>query len=678
LIIGFLVIDSGDATAASLFLASDVPSNVTENDPNSVELGVKFRSSSAGKITGSRYYKGPRNTGTHTAHLWSATGTLLASATFIGETASGWQQVNFPTPVAITAGTTYIASYHCNGFYSETDNYFTKAHVNAPLTAPDSSSSGGNSVYTYGSGVIFPTNTWLSANYFVDVVFSAITNSPPVANADGGFVAAASTPLTIQASALLANDTDPNGLPLTVTGVSNPTNGAVVLNGTTITFSPKAGYTGAASFTYTIQDTAGRTASANVSLVINPLAPPVANNDMGFVTTMNTPLPISAAALLANDTDPNKLALSVTGVTNPTNGAVTLKGTTITFVPTTGYTGPASFAYSITDTAGGKASAIVSVTVNAASTCGVAYTASGPIVVKNDNQVISNLNITTTSGAGIDTNGHSGVQIKNVTIHHGGPNPGIYVNGGTGVVISGADIVNTAAPASGPNPSSDMNNIACYHSSYMTVNNVRMTKGSSGLFLDGCPNSQLSFIGGHEHRGPFPRGQLVQFGNGSNNSSLTDFSEVNDVNTSWTEDNINVYASTGITIARGLVDGNNSPTGVGVIVESGSGNVTVTDVDAIHQGNGCFSIYSGPNVTYKNANCRDNHCTNLRGTPSSNSLAYGVDPGATGPNLNYESSSYYNLCNPRNVVWDASHLTIKRLTSRTFTPRTPITAKLCP
>ena len=43
-------------------------------------------------------------------------------------------------------------------------------------------------------------------------------------------------------------------------------------------------------------------------------------------------------------------------------------------------------------------------------------TASGPIVVKNDNQGISNLNITTTSGVGIDTNGHSGVQIKNVTI----------------------------------------------------------------------------------------------------------------------------------------------------------------------------------------------------------------------------------------------------------------------
>ena len=41
------------------------------------------------------------------ADLWSATGTLLATATFTNETASGWQQANFSNPVPITAGTTY-------------------------------------------------------------------------------------------------------------------------------------------------------------------------------------------------------------------------------------------------------------------------------------------------------------------------------------------------------------------------------------------------------------------------------------------------------------------------------------------------------------------------------------------------------------------------------------------
>ena len=66
-----------------------------------------------GYITGIRFYKGSGNTGTHVGHLWTSTGTLLATATFSNETASGWQQVNFATPVAITAGTTYVGVVLC-------------------------------------------------------------------------------------------------------------------------------------------------------------------------------------------------------------------------------------------------------------------------------------------------------------------------------------------------------------------------------------------------------------------------------------------------------------------------------------------------------------------------------------------------------------------------------------
>ena len=60
-----------------------------------MELGVKFRSDVAGTITGIRFYKAAANTGTHIANLWSNTGANLATATFSGESASGWQQVNF-------------------------------------------------------------------------------------------------------------------------------------------------------------------------------------------------------------------------------------------------------------------------------------------------------------------------------------------------------------------------------------------------------------------------------------------------------------------------------------------------------------------------------------------------------------------------------------------------------
>ena len=57
--------------------------------------------------------------------LWPATGALLATATSTNETASGWQQVNFATPVNITPGVTYIASYNStSGEYSDTPYYF--------------------------------------------------------------------------------------------------------------------------------------------------------------------------------------------------------------------------------------------------------------------------------------------------------------------------------------------------------------------------------------------------------------------------------------------------------------------------------------------------------------------------------------------------------------------------
>ena len=139
-----------------------------------IELGVKFQSSMNGRITAFRFYKGPQNTDTHTAHLWSSSGSSLASATFTNETASGWQQVSLASPWPITAGVTYVVSYHTNvGFYSDDQNYFVGAQTSGPLTALSSSASGGNGVYAYGSGSTFPTNSWNASNYWVDIVFQS-------------------------------------------------------------------------------------------------------------------------------------------------------------------------------------------------------------------------------------------------------------------------------------------------------------------------------------------------------------------------------------------------------------------------------------------------------------------------------------------------------------------------
>jgi hypothetical protein len=356
-------------SAESLFSLNSAPGNVTVNDPNSVELGVKFTPDADGNITGIRFYKGAANTGPHVADLWSSTGTLLATATFSSETVSGWQQVNLSNPVSVTAGTAYVVSYHTNGSYSADPSYFSTSVVSGDLTAPGA----GNGVFAYGAAGTFPTNTFGATNYWVDVVYTrtgAGPLPPPVANNDSGFVVGGNGSLTIAASTLLANDTDPNGLPLSITGVSNPTNGTVSFSaGTqTVTFVPTAGYTGPASFGYAISDGQAPAASATVSVTVTQ-STPVANNDSGFVVNENGSITIAASTLLANDTDPNGLPLSITGVSTPNNGTVAYDASaqTITFMPTSGYNGTASFVYAIDDTNGGTASASVGLLVNATS-----------------------------------------------------------------------------------------------------------------------------------------------------------------------------------------------------------------------------------------------------------------------------------------------------------------------
>jgi Domain of unknown function (DUF4082) len=161
------------AAPTSIWSGSVTPGTVTDPDTAAVELGVKFRADTSGFITGLRFYKGPGNTGTHVGHLWTATGTLLATATFTGETASGWQQVSLSSPVAVSANTTYVASYYAPvGRYSVDDNYFATSGVdNPPLHALANGVAGGNGVYRYGASG-FPTSTFAASNYWVDVVYT--------------------------------------------------------------------------------------------------------------------------------------------------------------------------------------------------------------------------------------------------------------------------------------------------------------------------------------------------------------------------------------------------------------------------------------------------------------------------------------------------------------------------
>jgi hypothetical protein len=155
-------------TGNNFFPASATPPIVPADDINPIEVGLKFQSSMAGTVTGVRYYKNDLNIGPHTGSLWSSTGTRLATVTFTNESGVGWQTASFSTPVEITAGTTYVVSYHTNyGHYAATGPYFTSPVTNGPLTAPANAG-----IYTYNSASVFPNSTFNAANYWVDVLFN--------------------------------------------------------------------------------------------------------------------------------------------------------------------------------------------------------------------------------------------------------------------------------------------------------------------------------------------------------------------------------------------------------------------------------------------------------------------------------------------------------------------------
>jgi WD40 repeat protein len=163
----------GPNCPCSIWNNSTTPAEVEVNDPNEVELGVKFQSNVDGLITGIRFFKGANNTGVHVGTLWNSSGQELASVTFMNETTSGWQQASLSNPVPITSNTTFIVSYHTEvGLYSVTNDAFATAGVNnPPLRVLQNGESDGNGVYKYG-GRALPTDTFRSSNYWVDMVFT--------------------------------------------------------------------------------------------------------------------------------------------------------------------------------------------------------------------------------------------------------------------------------------------------------------------------------------------------------------------------------------------------------------------------------------------------------------------------------------------------------------------------
>lgn len=169
-----LAVGSGPPPASnaySVFSSTAVPVTANMNAGAPLELGMKFIADRDGHVGGVRFYKGSNNVGTHVGSLWSSTGQLLAQAVFVNETASGWQQVNFASPVAISANTVYVVSYHSSGYYSFDSGYFSGSTLNNPPLHGVWNALSPNGVFAFGATSTFPYAGAVGENFWVDVLF---------------------------------------------------------------------------------------------------------------------------------------------------------------------------------------------------------------------------------------------------------------------------------------------------------------------------------------------------------------------------------------------------------------------------------------------------------------------------------------------------------------------------
>jgi beta-glucanase (GH16 family) len=194
------VVGTGVLAGEQTIFANGTPQTPSTTDTAAVELGLKFRCAKNGQVTGVRFYKGTGNLGSHVGHLWSVTGALLATVTFTSESALGWQVARFPSPVAVSANTTYVVSYHApRGRYAADYDGMATARTSGDLTALASRRASGNGVYRYGASG-FPSSSYRASNYWVDVLFEPESNDAGVADSgssvDAGSVSDSAPPDT--------------------------------------------------------------------------------------------------------------------------------------------------------------------------------------------------------------------------------------------------------------------------------------------------------------------------------------------------------------------------------------------------------------------------------------------------------------------------------------------------
>ena len=283
---------------------SATPASVGNNDGVPIDYGVKFRTDSDGSISGFRFYKSPGDGGTHTGNLWDTNGNLLASMSFVGESASGWQEVDLTSPVSVSAGTTYIGSvFSSAGYYPDSPAYFAGQGVdNPPLHALASGVDGLNAVYHEGGTDAFPDQSFNASNYWADVVFSTGPDTtPPVVTSRSPTAGATDIPVTHTVSATFDEPMNPATISASTFTLRDAANGLVAASvqydttNLTATLTPSSALVPSSTYTARViggvsgaADAAGNPLSTDVVWSFATAAPPADDGPGGPILVIGT------------------------------------------------------------------------------------------------------------------------------------------------------------------------------------------------------------------------------------------------------------------------------------------------------------------------------------------------------------------------------------------------------
>ncbi len=357
---------AGTDTKTLVLTVSLNPPTITSANTASATSGTAFMFQIAATDFPSNYAATGLPTG---LSINTSTGLISGTATVVMTTA-------FPVMVTATNG-------------SGSANQTLTITVTLPAPAITSSTTASGTVaspFSYqitASGAPTSYNaTGLPAGLSINTMTGAIAGTPTVNGVTNAMISATnasgtgSQTLTITISNLPAPNagsfsvTVPFNMPATfdlasavsgsVTGfaiASQPTKGTLTLSGSTVTYTPNAGYFGPDSFTYTATGPGGTSGAATVSLTVATPGAPTAGARAATV-------PFNTAAAIDLTASISGVSTSITVTVAPLNGTVTVSGKIVTYTPKTGYFGTDTFSYTATGPGGTSMPAVVTITVS--------------------------------------------------------------------------------------------------------------------------------------------------------------------------------------------------------------------------------------------------------------------------------------------------------------------------